>query len=280
MKKQSWEERIRAGAGEELLPLGMAVLGGSRGAGHELVGRVLANDQEAQRLFHLLFYNALVHVCEQVTKDRHLAEDAASEANEYLLLKGGLERFQERQFHSLAVWVYQAGRWRAGDILARHRRQSPKGNRVLAQIAEEFSSAERMEPPSFGCDTEWNGNEENEVADWIRTASNLGEVEKRIFALRYEDGMTLEEAAEAMKMSVSSVRRAQSRLKSAIYSNAELFYTHWAPGRRVDPTSYGELREPERLVRLFEEGLIEERLLDSAGEIRDGILVAVPIEGE
>ena len=54
--------------------------------------------------------------------------------------------------------------------------------------------------------------------------------------------------------------------------------------RRIMQAGYTVFSSANRsraaIESLAKEGLIEERLLDSAGEIRDGILVAVPIEGE
>lgn len=201
------------------MPLARGVFAGDAAAEATLLKQLLADNRDGQRLYHLLFYNNLVYVCEGVTHDLHLAEDAASKVNEYMLLGGGLKRFVPGRGRTLAQWIYEAGRWRAGDVLAKRRRQAPEGERVLSEIAEEILVADRMAPPT--------GGEENEILSWIEQEAPIGEDEKRVLRLRFVDGMTLKETAKASGLSVSTVRRAQATLRDVISENAERFHMHW-----------------------------------------------------
>jgi len=136
-----------------------------------------------------------------VGRDRALAEDALQTA--YLRVLSGQGRFERRS--SFKSWLFGVIRYVAMEELRRANRFRGEGSEMDAMSAVE---------PAPGADVTTEQAERNAVL--VTAMASLSPRQREVLQLVFYHGMTIEEAATVMEISIGSARTHYERGKKAL----------------------------------------------------------------
>jgi RNA polymerase sigma-70 factor (ECF subfamily) len=201
----------------------------SNGNDAELVARLKAGDQRAYA--QLVESNAgiIYRLALRLVGNEADAEDVLQET--FLSAFKSIDQFQEQS--SLSTWLYRIA---TNAALMRLRRKEPIQVSVDEPVESEDGDLIPRQFFDFCCLPEEDLLRDEARAEMARAIEELSPALRSVFVLRDVEGLSTEETAEALDLSVSAVKsrlmRARLKLRErlSLYFSQEPVETRWADG--------------------------------------------------
>ncbi len=162
-----------------------------------LARRIRKQDQDTFTELYHATYNNLYHYAYYFLKDAHLAQDALHEI--YLIVYRSISSLKDdRLFYP---WMKQityhvcCDFQRKNSSVVEHERSVPLWDESLAAVADNSDHFQKI----------WNNNLREQIDQYL---SELPTQTRQAFLLRYENELKLEEIADFLGCSLSTVKRA------------------------------------------------------------------------
>src|SRR5512146_1463937 len=195
------ESRVREPVSDELM-LVRAAKGGDMGAFEELVKRYDRN---------------VFRIAQHITQNREDAEDVVQDA--FLKAYGNLQNFQEQS--KFYTWLVRIA---VNEALMRLRRRRPER---MVSLDEEVKTDEDSMPREVA---DWSPNPEqlytqSELRDILtKTIQGLPSSFRTVFVLRDVEGLSTEETAEALSLSIPAVKSRLLRARLQLRERLNKFF--------------------------------------------------------